>query len=145
MPSTSRSVTVAQPVSRVADFLSDFSTSAEWDPHTVSCRRLDDGPLAVGARFENVQKIAGHEATLDYRVTEYEPGRRIVLEGGSDTVQTRDEMTFEATAEGGCTVTYSVDVHLSGAAKLGEPLVPAVMKKIADEGAEGMRQRLSRL
>jgi uncharacterized protein YndB with AHSA1/START domain len=145
MPTASRSVTVDRPIDKVARYLSDFSTTAEWDPHTASCRRLDSGPLGVGARFENVQRLAGHDSTLTYEVTEYEPGRRIVLEGGNDTVRTRDEMTFVESAPGVTTVTYTVEVHLLGAAKLGELLVPAVMKKVADDGEDGMRERLLRL
>lgn len=145
MPTASRSVTVDRPIEKVAAFLSDFTSTAEWDPHTESCRRLDDGPLGVGARFENVQRLAGHDSTLTYEVTEYEPGRRIVLEGGNDTVRTRDEMTFAESGDGATTVTYTVDVHLLGTAKLGELLLPAVLKKVADDGEDGMRECLLRL
>jgi hypothetical protein len=42
-------------------------------------------------------------------------------------------------------ITYTVDVHLLGAAKLGELLVPAVLKKVADDGEDGMRERLLHL
>jgi carbon monoxide dehydrogenase subunit G len=142
MTTISRTVTVDRPVDKVAAYLSDFSTSAEWDPHTVSCRRLNDGPVAVGARFENVQTLMGRQSALTYEVTHYEPGHRIVLEGGSETVHTRDEMIFAATADAGTAVTYTVDVELRGLATAGRPMLPAVMKKIADEGAAGLRQRL---
>jgi hypothetical protein len=70
MTATSRTVIVDRPVDKVAAYLSDFSTSAEWDPHTVTCRRLDAGPLGVGARFENVQKVMGRESPLTYEVTD---------------------------------------------------------------------------
>ncbi len=145
MPTASRSVTVDQPVDKVAAYLSDFTSTADWDPHTVSCRRLDDGPLGVGARFENVQRLAGHESTLVYEVTEYQPGRRIVLEGGNDTVRTRDEMTFTGTDAGATTVTYRIELQLLGAAKLGELLLPVLMKKVADDGEDGLRERLLKL
>lgn len=139
---TSRTVWTAAPVERVAAFLSDFTTSAQWDPHTVSCTRTEgkgSGGLGVGARYRNVQKIAGRTSTLSYRVVEYEPGRRIVFEGGNDTVHTRDEMVFDRDSAGRTSVTYTVDVTVRGAAKVAQPLVPAVMKKIADDGAAGMR------
>lgn len=144
MTTTSRTVAVPRPLTRVAAYLEDFTSSAQWDPHTVSCRRLDEGPVAVGARFENVQRLAGHDTALVYTVTEYEPGRRIVLEGGNDTVRTRDEMVFVETAEG-TEVTYTVDLELTGAAKLAQPAMALPMKKIADEGADGMREQLLKL
>ncbi|MCW2527255.1 MAG: Polyketide cyclase/dehydrase [Pseudonocardiales bacterium] len=143
--STSRDVTVDRPINAVAAYLCDFTTTAQWDPHTVSCRRLDDGPLQVGARYENVQRIAGRESTLTYTVTDYEPGKRIVLEGGNDTLRTHDEMTFTETATGGTTVTYAVDVELHGLAKAGTPMLSLAIKKIADEGAEGMHRQLQTL
>jgi carbon monoxide dehydrogenase subunit G len=143
--SASRTVTTSQPVDKVAEFLSDFTTTAEWDPHTVSCTRLDDGPLGVGARFENVQHLVGRDSTLTYEVTEYEPGRRIVLEGGNDTVRSRDEMLFDGTADGGTQVTYNVEIELRGLAKLGQPALAVGLKKVADEGADGMQRRLAAL
>jgi uncharacterized protein YndB with AHSA1/START domain len=145
---TSRTVWTTTPVERVAAFLSDFTTTAEWDPHTVSCTRLNaeqhDG-VGVGAEYENVQKIAGRTSTLHYRVVEYEPGRRIVFEGGNDTVHTRDEMLFQQDSTGRTSVTYIVDVQLNGAAKLAQLLIPVLMKKIADDGADGMQTRLDAL
>jgi hypothetical protein len=145
---TSRTVWTSTPIERVAAFLSDFTTSAEWDPHTVSCTRLNPGELAgvgVGAEYENVQKIAGRTSTLHYRIVEYDPGRRIVFEGGNDTVHTRDEMLFQQDSGGRTSVTYTVDVELSGAAKAAQPLIPVLMKKIADDGADGMQTRLDKL
>jgi hypothetical protein len=68
-----------------------------------------------------------------------------VLEGGSDTIHTRDEMVFTATPDAGTAVTYTADVELMGVAKAGLPMLPAVMKKIADDGAVGLRQRLLQL
>lgn len=140
--STRRSVAVTGDPAVVADYILDFTTSAEWDPHTVSCRRLDDGPLAVGARYENVQELMGHKTSLEYRVVEYEPGHRVVLEGGNDNVHTRDEITVSATT-GGAQVDYDVTVELLGKAKLGEPLLPRAVEKIADDGEEQMRRVLA--
>lgn len=61
-----------------------------------------------------------------------------MFEGGNDTVHTRDEMIFEGSPDGRTTVTYTLDANLSGTAKLAQPLIPALMKKVADGGAEGM-------
>jgi hypothetical protein len=44
---------------------------------------------------------------LTYTVAEYEPGQRILLEGGNDSLHTRDEMTLVETPTGGITVTTS--------------------------------------
>jgi hypothetical protein len=48
--------TVETPRTRrdVAAYLSDFSTTQEWDPGVVEAQRLDDGPVGVGSRFRIV-------------------------------------------------------------------------------------------
>jgi hypothetical protein len=41
----SRTVTIVSAIDRVAPYLSDFTTTAQWDPHTAECARLQDGPV----------------------------------------------------------------------------------------------------
>ena len=89
--------------------------------------------------------MVGRDSTLTYEVTEYEPGRRIALEGGNDTVRSRDEMVFDATSDGGTQVTYNVEIELLGLAKVAQPALAVVLKKVADEGADGMQKRLAAL
>lgn len=69
---------------------------AEWDPHTVSCIRLNPGEhdaAGVGAEYEPKQKIAGRTSTVHYRVWN-------TTEGGASfskavtTPFTREEMLF---------------------------------------------------
>ena len=136
-----RTVTVPAPISKVAAYLSDFTNTAQWDPSTESCRRLDSGPLAIGSRYENVQK-SSRNTPFSYTVEEYEPGRRIMLTGHNPRVRSRDEMVFTPTAQGGTSVTYTVDVVLRGWAKAGQFVMPLVMKRIADKAEQGMRERL---
>ena len=49
-----RVFTVEALQSVVVDYLADFGNAEEWDPGTVSCTRLDSGPVQVGARWRNV-------------------------------------------------------------------------------------------
>lgn len=139
--STSRRVTVDREATAVADFVLDFTTSAVWDPHTVSCRSLDARRTDVGVHFENVQRIAGHEAVLQYEVTAYERGHRVVLSGGNDSIHTRDEIVVTS-LPGGARVDYTVTASLLGRARVARPLLPVLLKKIADDGERGMEEVL---
>ena len=58
MASVERTITVSQPIAKVWAYLSDFTTTEEWDPPTVSTvRRSGDG--GVGTTYSNVSKFLG--------------------------------------------------------------------------------------
>ncbi|MDQ3457477.1 MAG: SRPBCC family protein [Actinomycetota bacterium] len=56
MITVEREVVTRAPLSKAAAYLSDFTNTAKWDPHTEECPRLDSGPLQVGAKYRNVQR-----------------------------------------------------------------------------------------
>ena len=66
---------VQTPLSRDAAFayVADFARQAEWDPNTLSSRRIDDGELGVGARFALEVRMGRRTSVMEYRITEYAP------------------------------------------------------------------------
>jgi len=54
-------------------YLSDFSTSAEWDPGLVAAERVGDGAVGEGTEFRLVAEFLGRKTPLTYRIVEYEP------------------------------------------------------------------------
>ncbi|TQM64959.1 SRPBCC family protein [Humibacillus xanthopallidus] len=142
-----RSVTVAQPLDTVFAYLSDFTTTNEWDPGTVRTERVS-GDGGLGSRYHNVSKFLGRETELDYLVIEHVPGERFALRGENATVVANDTMTFmrSHTAEGeGTTVTYHAAFEFKGVAKLIAPLLAPALKKLGDEAEAGMQDALGRL
>jgi hypothetical protein len=142
-----RSVTVAQPLDAVFAYLSDFTTSTEWDPGTVRTERVS-GDGGLGSRYHNVSKFLGRETELDYLVTEHVPRERFALRGENATVVANDTMTFmrSHTAEGdGTTVTYHAAFEFKGVARFIAPLLAPALKKLGDEAEKGMRDALGRL
>ncbi|WIX75594.1 SRPBCC family protein [Amycolatopsis carbonis] len=75
MVEVTRTFTVATGPREVVEYLKDFGNATDWDPGTQSCERLGSGPVAVGARWHNVSKIAGVETELTYELTRLEPRR----------------------------------------------------------------------
>lgn len=144
MSTLKRSLTVTAPLDRVAAYLSDLTTSVEWDPHTESCTRLDDGPVKLGARYDHTRAYGPYRAEVTFEVVEYEPGRRIAWRGDTDLAEGREVFEFAA-GEGGTVVTHEVDVQLRGVARFGQRLVPAIMERIADDGTQQLRDRLEQL
>jgi carbon monoxide dehydrogenase subunit G len=140
-----RNVDTPAPREQVAAYLSDFSTSAEWDPNTKACRQVDDGPVQVGTRFDNVQKVGPGSTTLRYRVVEYTPGRTVELHSDGSLLTSKDRMDFADAADGGTRVSYTARLSLKGPARVAEPLLRRAMDRVADRAAECMERRLARL
>jgi len=141
-----RSVTVARPVDEVFAYLSDFTTTTEWDPGTVSTERVS-GEGGLGTRYHNVSQFLGRKTELDYMVTEHVPGECFALRGENATVVAHDTMTFVRIhgAEGeGTTVTYRAAFEFKGVARLVAPLLAPALKKLGDEAESGMRDALLR-
>ncbi|MCU1538281.1 MAG: Polyketide cyclase/dehydrase [Humibacillus sp.] len=147
-----RSVTVDRPVEEVFAYLSDFTTTTEWDPGTVRTERLS-GDGGMGTRYHNVSTFLGRETDLEYVVTEYVPGERFALRGENKTVVAHDTMTFVRThgVDGGgesggegTTVTYHAAFDFKGVAKFVAPLLAPALKKLGDEAESGMRDALTR-
>src|SRR5450755_2638014 len=106
----------------VFSYLSDFSSTEEWDPGVVRAERLGEGRIAVGTRFHLVASFLGRENELTYDVIEYAPPHAITLRGENATVVSLDRITFEP-FEGGTRVTYDAELTLKGPLKLADPLL----------------------
>lgn len=143
MPSIERTVTVDQPVSAVWRFLSDFTTTEQWDPGTVrTTRRSGDG--GVGTIYDNTSKFAGRQSDLVYTVVESTPERRLVLRGVQKSLIATDTITFQGDGAT-TTVTYHADFEFKGVVKLLGPLLSIPLKKLGDQAEEGMRRELAKL
>jgi carbon monoxide dehydrogenase subunit G len=138
-----REVTTSAPADRVFAYLSDFTTTTEWDPGTVKTVRLA-GDGGVGTTYDNTSKFMGRETRLTYEVVEYAEPTRIVLHGTNATVDATDSITVEAHG-GGTKVTYEADFAFSGLAKLLAPLLAPVLKKLGDDAKQGMAEALAKL
>jgi uncharacterized protein YndB with AHSA1/START domain len=147
-----RTVTVAHPVERVFAYLSDFTTTNEWDPGTVHTERVA-GEGGVGTRYHNTSTFLGRKTELDYLVTELVPEEKLALRGENATVVAHDTMTFVRTViggagsggAGGTTVTYRAEFEFKGVAKLVAPLLAPAFKKLGDEAEQGLRDALGQL
>jgi len=123
-------------------YLSDFSTTREWDPGVVEADRLDHGPIDTGSAFRVVARFLGRETALTYRVEAIEPGRSITVRGENATVVSLDTMTFTPLDGGGTRVTYDADLALKGPLALGDPLLGLAFDRIGDAALSGLRARL---
>ena len=141
MPRLHEIVDTTLPADDAFAFVADFTNSPAWDPNTVSSTRLDAGPVGVGARYELRVRQGRRVVPMTYRVTTWEPGTRVVLEGRGSNVEARDEIRFEPTTTG-TRVDYTADIRLTGWMRLVEPFAGGAFERLASDAATGMRRAL---
>jgi hypothetical protein len=137
---------VTTPLPREAAFayVADFSRQAEWDPNTVSSKRIDDGDLDVGARFALNVKMGTRTTPMEYRITEYQAPSRVVLVGEGSGVWSQDIITFSDDPEG-TRVDYVAEIKLSGLLGVIQPLLGRAFAGIAKGAVTGMKRELDAL
>lgn len=124
-------------------YLSDFTTTKEWDPGTVDTTRVS-GDGGVGTTYRNVSSFLGRKTQLTYTVTTHEPDRLFALRGENKTVVAHDTMEIAARGDGS-RVTYTAEFEFQGLARFVGPLLSPALKKLGDDAEEGLRTSLGRL
>ncbi len=143
MSTVSCTFAVVAPPEIVVPYLADFAHAEQWDPGTVRCVRVDEGPVTVGSSWHNTSKIAGISTELKY-VLEQLTEERVVLVGRNDTATSTE--TIEIASNGaGSRITYTNEVRFNGVAKLATPFVKLVFEKLGNETERQMTQTLNAL
>lgn len=138
-----REVTTKASPAAVFAYLSDFSTTTEWDPGTVKTSRAS-GDGGVGTVYKNRSSFAGRESDLTYTVIDRRDPEMIRLRGENQAVTAVD--TIMVTPVGsGSHVVYQAEFTFKGLRKLAVPFLAPAFKKLGDEAEAGLREALARL
>ncbi|GAA3001649.1 SRPBCC family protein [Actinokineospora diospyrosa] len=138
MVDVTRTFTVQTAPDAVLDYLRDFARAEEWDPGTIRCDRLDDGPVRVGSTWRNVSKFLGSETELTYELTAAEADR-LRFVGKNDTATSTDDIrVLPGEHQGTSSVTYHAHVEFHGAAKLAAPLAKIALEKLGTETEDNL-------
>ena len=125
-------------------FVADFANSSRWDPGVRSSEAVNPGPPAIGARYRLMVRMGGRFAPMEYRVSELEPMRRVVLTGSGSGVSAVDEIRFERSGTG-THIDYTADIRLGGLLRLVQPFLGRSFRKIAKDALAGMQTTLSEM
>ncbi len=138
-----RTVQVDKPISRVYTYLSDFTTSEEWDAGTVRTTRVS-GDGGVGTTYANTSRFFGRETDLTYVITGLEPDSTIALRGENKTVVVNDTMALSGD-EHHTQVRYTAKFEFQGFVRYLEPLLRLAMKRFGDDAQTSLQQALQKL
>ncbi|MGW7368289.1 SRPBCC family protein, partial [Streptomyces sp. NPDC054841] len=70
-------VVIDRPVEEVFAFLADGENDPKFSPRVLEMRKTTDGPTAVGTVYRSRVKDAGMTTGREFRISEFEPSRRI--------------------------------------------------------------------
>ena len=148
MPTIERTISTNAAAAQVWDYLSDFTSTNEWDPGTVRTS-LVEGDGGPGTTYENVSRFLGRETTLIYTVLEASAPTRLQLRGENATVTATDTMTITAVGTG-CRLHYRADIVGKGLLGRVDPLLSLPVlnrpfKRLGDGAEQGLEDALARL
>jgi len=125
------------------DYLSDFANAREWDPGVVEGEHLTSGPVGPGSRIRLVASFLGRRVPLEYEITAFDRGRRVVFQADDSKVRSVDEIRFSGRGDR-TSVTYEADLRVKGPiGRLVDPLLGLAFRRIGDRAAAGLRQALN--
>lgn len=130
------------PIEAAFDYVADFANAQEWDPGVATARRIDTGPVAVGSRYDLGVRMGGRVAPMEYRITDLQRPRRVVLVGAGSNVSAVDDIRFESSGDG-TVIDYTADIRLGGLLRLAQPFLGGSFAKIARDAAGGMERTLA--
>lgn len=138
-----RQVAAGAPAARVFAYLSDFTTTTEWDPATVRTERLS-GDGGIGTVYLNVTRFAGRETQVRYVVTDAVAPRTITLRGENRALVATDTITVDP-GPAGCRVTYTARFEMRGVWRAVAPVLRPAFRRLGDDAEAGLQAALARL
>jgi uncharacterized protein YndB with AHSA1/START domain len=119
------SVVIDKPVEQVWSFLTDFQNTPKWDIGVLETRHTSEGPRGLGTTFQNIGPFLGRNAVREYKVTEYEPNKKVTVKLITPAMSIRQaevSYTFEP-AENGTKLTFTGGIEFGGFFKLIQPIL----------------------
>lgn len=145
MPSVTRRRTIAAPVERVWDLVSDPYDLPRWWPRTSRVENVDRKPEGRRSQWTKVLETAeGRGVRADYRCLSSAEGERYVWEqqlGGTPFDKHLRSSTVEIglAPEGDATeVSITASQRLRGLSRLGAPMMRGAQGRTLDEALDGI-------
>jgi len=138
-----RTFLVRKETDKVVEYLKDFANAEVWGPGTVSCKRVDSGPIHSGSQWHNVSEFKGKQTELAYEL-KYLAENRLTFVGENKTATSTDDLNFTTVPEG-TSITYHADIVFHGIAKLADPFLKHEFERLGDEVVTTMTRVLEAL
>jgi uncharacterized protein YndB with AHSA1/START domain len=127
-------VTIRRPAEDVFAFLADFENVPRWNHAIESTTKTSPGPVGLGSTYRQVRSEP-KRSEEGFRVTAFEPTRRLAIDGEIGPFHARAEYLLEP-IEGATRLTNAVELQPSSA--LSKLLARFAVSKIKTAVAENL-------
>ncbi|MDY7103189.1 MAG: SRPBCC family protein [Actinomycetota bacterium] len=123
-------VDIARPAEEVFAFVADHENNPRWQRGMRTCRWTSDDPPGVGSTYEQEARFLGRPVRSTFRVSEYEPPRRIRIETVSGTFPIDVTRTISPLGPDECRVSAEIGGGPTGRlARFAEPVLRTIVRR----------------
>ena len=130
-------VKVNRTVEEAFAYVSDFTTTAEWDSTVLTARKLTPGAIEVGTKFEVVCALPVGSVTLVYTVEALQPNEFIELTGRSKFFDVKDSISFSRSGTG-TRIDYRAEFEFKPLVSRVAALAKSGLEKMGRESVAGL-------
>jgi uncharacterized protein YndB with AHSA1/START domain len=131
-------VYIEVPPTVVCAAIADLGSWKAWMPDLVAIEKLTPGQVGPGAEWRETRRISGSDAPEQFRVTRWEPPRRIDMQAGA-----MRRLTYEFVPERtGTNVELVGEVRMSGLRGLFVRFLTGPIKRASHRDLEALKAHL---
>ena len=122
------SIVISRTAEDVFAYVTDFRHSPEWQATALEIRKVTDGPVRVGTRFEGIRKVMGRKMEVAVEFVAYEPSSHASWTITGGPMSGEASYRLESSPEG-TKVTNRIELRPSGFSRLAGPLIAAGIRR----------------
>ena len=140
MASFTNVVEINRPAHDVFAFLADLESVPRWNYAITKTRKTSPGEVGVGTTYEQIRSIST-PSREHLTITSFEPDRHLYVEGTLARYPARLQYTVDE-RDGATRLTNTVDLELTGAARLLGSVAVARIRSAVAENLEVLKRLL---
>ncbi|WP_044339813.1 SRPBCC family protein [Rossellomorea aquimaris] len=122
-------ITIRCPLYKVSEYAADPDNAPEWYVNIDSAAWVTEKPLTVDSQIAFKARFLGKDLSYVYKITEFSPGRKLVMKTADGPFPMETTYTWEALDEQVTRMTLRNQGKPSGFSKWVTPLMSTMMKK----------------
>ena len=135
---------INRPSEAVATYAANPDNAPEWYENIKSAEWQTPKPVVLGSKISFIAQFLGRELSYTYEITEYIPGKKLVMRTSEGPFPMETTYTWEAVDKNKTLMTLRNAGQPSGFSKIFAPVMAAMMKKANKKDLKRIKDILER-